>query len=102
EQRKIESGSGFSTSGHVRAIETTQILRAAQVGGLTDARLEVNCYHLLQTLRRSAGPWIGDPIELGTAQPFGRLASVGELLSRPGRRMFEQAAATESREFLEL
>ena len=102
EQRKIDSGSGFTTSGHVRAIETTQILRAAQVGGLTDARLELNCYYLLQSLGRSPGPWIGDRIELEDRDTEGTTSAVEELIGRPARRVFEPATASDSRGFLDL
>ena len=102
EQKRIECGSGFTTSGHVRAIEATQILRAAHVGGLTDARLELNCYYLLQTLGRSAGPWIGDRIEIEDRETEGTTSTIEELIRRPARRVFEPAPAAESRAFLDL
>ncbi len=38
-QLDVAGGSGFSSSGHVRAIEVTQLLRAAQVGGLSVHRI---------------------------------------------------------------
>jgi SAM-dependent methyltransferase len=60
----LESRSGFSTSGRVRALEACQLLRAAQVGALPDARLELNVYGLLHRLGRPAGPWIGEAIDL--------------------------------------
>lgn len=98
EQRRIENVSGFATSGHVRAIEATQLLRAAQVGGMTDARLEINVYALLRRLGRSAGPWIGDAIALqdGPVQA----SRLDALLSIAPRRMFDTVDGTAS--FLEL
>jgi ubiquinone/menaquinone biosynthesis C-methylase UbiE len=90
-QTDIASGSGFQSSGHVRAIEATQLLRAAQVGGLTDARLEINAYELLQRLGRDPGPWIGDAIEFhseGSAEP----ARAADLWERRSRRAFEDSS----------
>lgn len=79
-------------------IEAQQLLRAAQVGGLPDARLELNTYELL--LRRGAelGPWIGETLSLREepTQP----ASLRQLLSRPPRRMF--AATDDSGDFLDV
>lgn len=84
----------------VRAIEVGQLLRAAQVGGLPDARLETHCFELLRRLGRPAGGWIGETIDLAeqpTAPPEG---SLHELLRRPRRRAYER---TDSRvDFLAL
>jgi len=63
---RIAGVSGFSTSGRVRAIEVRQLLRAAQVGGLPDARLELNAYELLRRRAEPLGPWIGEEIALKT------------------------------------
>ena len=63
----IEGVSGFSTSGRVRAIEARQLLRAAQVGGLPDARLELNVYELLHRRAEPLGPWIGEEIALASS-----------------------------------
>jgi SAM-dependent methyltransferase len=85
--------SGFSTSGRVRAIEACQLLRAAQVGGLPDARLELNVHELLLRLGRSAGPWIGEGIRIGDGAAAGITTAVaaaaGALPGGPGRRAFE-------------
>ncbi len=54
----------FSTAGRVRALSATQLLRAAQVGGLLDARLELNTYQLLLKLGAALGPWIGASVNL--------------------------------------
>ncbi len=93
-QRTIANVSGFATSGHVRPIEATQILRAAQAGGLSEARLELNVYRLLHVLGHSPGPWIGDAIaveESGIERGS---------LSREPRRVFEPSAS--GSKFLEL
>ena len=60
----IQKISGFSTSGTLRAMETRQLLRAAQVGAMPDARLELNAYELLSRQRIDPGPWIGATIAL--------------------------------------
>src|SRR5581483_3192582 len=93
-QRTITNVSGFATSGHVRPIEATQVLRAAQAGGLSEARLELNVYRLLRALGHSPGPWIGDAIALGESD-----IEAGSL-SRERRRVFEPAAS--GSKFLEL
>jgi hypothetical protein len=96
----LEGVSGFSTSGRVRAIEARQLLRAAQVGGLPDARLELNVHDLLLQLGAPPGPWIGDelPREGTIVEP----TPLAALLSRPGRRLFERAPAADSPGFLEV
>ncbi|MFO0728933.1 MAG: methyltransferase domain-containing protein [Myxococcota bacterium] len=60
----LAPSSGFSTSGRIAAIDAQQVLRAAAVGALGDARLELNVYALLLRLRRSVGPWIGAALSL--------------------------------------
>jgi SAM-dependent methyltransferase len=54
----------FRSAGTVRALDAQQVLRASHVGGMFDARLEINIYRLLHELQRSRGPWIGAPIKL--------------------------------------
>lgn len=54
----------FSTAGDVKPFSAPQLLRAAQVGGLEDARLELNVYELLRTLGEPLGPWIGIELSL--------------------------------------
>lgn len=98
-QRTVPASSGFSTSGRVRAIEACQLLRAAQVGGLPDARLELNAYALLRARGRPVGPWIGEALraaELPGAEP----TSPQELLARPRRRAFARAATKDGAGFL--
>jgi hypothetical protein len=56
----------FSDAGTVRELDAYQTLRACHVGGMFDARLEINIYHLLRSLGLAPGRWIGAPIELTT------------------------------------
>jgi hypothetical protein len=99
-EKRLESLSGFSTSGMVRAIEARQLLRAAQVGGLPDARLEMNVYQLLAARGLDAGPWIGE--ELAPRQVALEPTTVAALRARPARRRFRRAAPQQSRGFLEI
>lgn len=93
--------SGFSSSGRVRAIEARQLLRAAQVGGLPDARLELNVHDLLLRLGQDRGPWIGEELALDHALSVAP-TPLGALLDRPGRRAFTRARAADSAGFLRL
>jgi len=81
--------SGFSTSGRVSAVEASQLLRAAQVGGLPDARLEMHIYELLGSVGRSPGAWIGALPELAEAAEPLEVCPLAGLLSRPRRRVWE-------------
>ncbi len=86
--------SPFSTSGRVRPIEAQQVLRAAQVGGLPDARLELNVRALLTRLGRAHGPWIGDkPREIPEVASLAReTCAWADLAKRPSRRAFRAVA----------
>jgi SAM-dependent methyltransferase len=100
-EERIRDLSGFSTSGRVRALEARQLLRAAQVGGLPDARLELNVYDLLARRRLDPGPWIGAEIEVSEgAAPA--TTDLGALLSRPARRAFRATELERSPGFLVL
>jgi hypothetical protein len=92
--------SGFSTSGRVRAIEARQLLRAAQVGGLPDARLELNVYELLHRTGQPRGAWIGEEIRLEASSPAVATTPIEAVLQRPQRRAFE--STTEGAKFLRL
>ncbi len=63
EAHAIANYSSFSSSGSVREMDALQVLRASHVGGMFDARLEINIYRLLRRLGRSPGNWIGASIE---------------------------------------
>ncbi len=56
---ELENYTPFTSAGCVRELDALQILRASHVGGMFDARLEINIYRLLRLLNRSAGSWIG-------------------------------------------
>jgi SAM-dependent methyltransferase len=98
----LENVSGFSTSGRVRAVEARLLLRAAQVGGLPDARLETNVHELLLQLGRDPGPWIGEAIELAGAATPPATTSVLTLAAHPPRRRFVRDPAAPSPGFLDL
>lgn len=98
-QTPLEPVSGFSSSGRVHAIEAQQLLRAAQVGGLPDARLELNTYHLLGRVQQSVGPWLGEEIQLLDAHGI-EPGCVSRLLDAPGRRLYEAAGQAQSPGFL--
>jgi hypothetical protein len=66
--RDVSNYSSFSSSGSVRYLDATQTLRACHVGGMFDARLELNIYRLLAEKRRALGPWIGADITLTEAK----------------------------------
>lgn len=91
---------GFSDAGQVRAIEGSQLLRAAQVGGLPDARLELNVYDLLLRRGLPVGAWIGAEVAVPEGPAPGRRATVAELGARPPRRAFVRADAERSTGFL--
>jgi SAM-dependent methyltransferase len=101
-QRDIPQRSGFSTSGRVCAIEARQLLRAAAVGGLPDARLELNVYDLLRRQGLGPGPFIGEALALPDRGAPGPVVSTEALTARPARRRFERAGPDGSRRFLKL
>lgn len=86
-EHDVPDVSGFSTSGRVCALEARQLLRAAQVGGLPDARLELNVYALLRTRGRDPGPWIAGAPTLADRDRMPNIADV-DGLQRPPRRAF--------------
>jgi hypothetical protein len=51
-------------AGVVRALDARACLRAAQIGGLFDARLELGIHRLLRDLGLPGSPWIGDALTL--------------------------------------
>jgi hypothetical protein len=101
-QSDLPDSSGFSTSGRIRAVEARQVLRAAQVGGLPDARLELNVYELLLQKGLPAGDWIGEAIEVQEAETAPVPFSLQEWTRSPSRRLFEPTDASGQPAFLEL
>ncbi len=98
--RALENRTGFSAAGRVVAYEAQQLLRSAQVGGLLDARLELNVYELLLQRQQDFGPWIGEQMELQDLPTPGTQGDLQTLLQRPARRLFERT--DETGDFLEL
>jgi SAM-dependent methyltransferase len=73
----------FTSAGSVRELDARQVLRACHVGGMVDARLEINIHRLLRHLGASPGPWIGASLKL-TEQP--RVPRWAEDALAPARR----------------
>lgn len=99
---RIGNTSGFDSAGRIRAIELCQLLRAAQVGGLPDARLANNAYDLLARMKADPGPWIGDAVDLADRPQPDPAMELDELLRRPPRRRFQAAPAGARAGFLDL
>ncbi len=59
----------FTETGTIRELDAVQVLRASQVGGMFDARLEINIYRLLLSLKYSVGPWIGAALNFTEQKP---------------------------------
>jgi SAM-dependent methyltransferase len=90
----------FSSAGTVRELDAQQVLRASHVGGMFDARLEINIYRLLHELRRPRGPWIGAPIKL-TEQVF-ELDSTSDVFSLTPVSVFEACELPAEPRFLSI
>jgi SAM-dependent methyltransferase len=90
----------FRSAGTVRELDAQQVLRACHVGGMFDARLEINIYRLLDQLKRSHGPWIGAPIKL-TEQAF-ELDSETDVLQPATHAAFERVEAPSESRFLSI
>jgi len=58
-EQQVENYTTFSAAGSVRFLDATQVLRACHVGGMFDARLELNIYRLCRQQGLALGPWIG-------------------------------------------
>ncbi len=99
-QSPLSNQSGFSSPGHLRAIEARQLLRAAQVGALPEARLEMLAYQLLLRQGRDPGPWIGEQIALADEAAGCEPSDPARLRARPPRRRFRQVEAERSGGFL--
>jgi SAM-dependent methyltransferase len=90
----------FSSAGIVRELDAQQVLRASHVGGMFDARLEINIYRLLDALQRPYGSWIGAPIKL-SEQTF-EIDSGPDVLSPSRAVAFEQCEASPGPRFLSI
>ena len=110
-QKPLGNQTGFTTAGRVLAIEAQQVLRASQIGGLPDARLELNAYDLLLSRGKRCGPWLGETIELldvSSAEVLLAEALLAEASAHASaesaapRRVFEKASSDDSSGFLEI
>src|SRR5262249_21328965 len=94
---------GFTSAGYVREIDAAQTLRACQVGGMFDARVEINIYRLLSRLGLSPGPWIGAPIEPSLQTEKGMAATTAlSVLTTERRAAFENVTDNRDPRFLSL
>ena len=90
----------FTDAGSVREMDAAQVLRACHVGGMFDARLEVNIYRLLGGLTRKCGPWIGAPIGLSVQPLTFPLPDHAQALSPQSRAAYSQPTALSQPQFL--
>lgn len=103
-ERQIPPYTPFTTSGSIRHLEATQVLRACHVGGMFDARLELNIYRLCLTQQRAVGPWIGAALTLtdAGAVPPVTVTDAGTAVAVPQRQAFESVQGPAAARFLEL
>jgi hypothetical protein len=92
----------FADAGTVREMDATQVLRACHVGGMFDARLEINIYRLLRQLGRKYGPWIGSPVDLSVRPWAAALPEPASVVVPPARAAFAQPAPLPRPQFLSL
>jgi ubiquinone/menaquinone biosynthesis C-methylase UbiE len=92
--------SPFTDAGTVRELDASQVLRACHVGGMFDARLEINIYRLLRDLGRNCGPWIGAPIALSVQPDAPAMPDAAQALAPPARAAFDQAEPLPRPQFL--
>ena len=97
----IENYTSFTSAGTVRELDALQVLRASHVGGMFDARLEINIYRLLRKLNKSAGAWIGAQIKPQIQNAPADLRLIENLKNETGSQVFEAIKSTEN-QFLEL
>ena len=90
----------FSSAGIVRELDAQQVLRACHVGGMFDARLEINIYRLLDALQRPYGSWIGAPIKL-SEQSF-EIEPAPGVLAAPRDTAFERCEPSSGPRFLSI
>jgi SAM-dependent methyltransferase len=92
----------FTDAGSVREMDATQALRACHVGGLFDARLEINIYRLLHELGRNYGAWIGAPIDLSVQTREFALTEPAQVIAPRAHAAFSQPAPLSRPQFLSL
>ena len=92
----------FTDAGSVRELDATQVLRACHVGGMFDARLEINIYRLLRELGRKHGPWIGAPIDLSVQHGAPAPSAPAQLIEPPAHAAFSRPTLLSEPQFLSL
>lgn len=90
----------FTDAGTVRELDATQVLRACHVGGMFDARLEINIYRLLRERGRSCGPWIGAPVDLSVQRQTFAPTDPAQVMAPPAHAAFGRPAALSRPQFL--
>lgn len=80
----------------IRALDAHQLLRSAQVNGLSDHRLEMHIFGLMRQLEIDPGPWLGDAL-ISSASDWVPTASSWKV---PQARVFQPH--TQSAGFLEV
>jgi len=91
----------FQSAGSVREMDAQQVLRASHVGGMFDARLEINIYRLFQESGRNVGPWIGAPIKL-VEQGSAVVTEPGVLSTEETKAFAEGTSLDEGSTFLDV
>ncbi|HEX6842928.1 MAG TPA: class I SAM-dependent methyltransferase [Stellaceae bacterium] len=88
--------SGFSTAGRVRELDAQGLLRAAHVGMLPEARIEINVYALMDRLGIRPEPFIGEPVDIAEAPLPAGIHRVGlrDLLAQPALQPFTRRDAS--------
>jgi SAM-dependent methyltransferase len=87
--------SGLSTAGQVREFDAQDLLRAAHVGVLPEARLEANLYALMDRLGTTPDPFIGGEIEsVGAAERPEALKTLESLLGNLPTAPFTRSDVT--------
>jgi hypothetical protein len=92
----------FNDAGSVREMDATQVLRACHVGGMFDARLEINIYRLLQQLGRGYGPWIGAPVALSVRPHTFAPSDTAQVMAPRAHAAFGRPTSLSSPQFLSL
>lgn len=94
----VPNYTSFRSAGTVRELDAQQVLRACQVGGMFDARLEINIYRLFRELERSHGPWIGAPIKL--SEQAVEFNCDSDAIAPPAHAAFERCQLSGGPQFL--
>ena len=89
--------SGFSTAGALREFDAQDLLRAAHVGVLPEARLEMNLYALMGKLGIRPDPFIGEEIALAASIGAGLAATRRSRRSARAAGRFALCADRQSR-----